>query len=258
VGLVADFEKIASNKQLLKLEKDKKARLTKLDQEYKAGTISKESYEAQKASIEQDYDIKTRQVKKQAAEKEKQFNIAQAVIAGALAVIKASPNVPLMIAAGVTAAAGVAKIIATPIPEFEKGGFFNRLGQGAKHYATGGRLNARADVGQRHAGGGIRMVDGAATPTSRRSTWSMSSLIRACTGAGLPCAASSTFTKMGALRSWVPHQLQLLPVGGAITRNWCRRCAGSRMPCGRCLAGCGPSRSGSRATRWNWSSSSVT
>ena len=164
VGLVADFEKIASDKQLAKLEKDKKARLTKLDQEYKAGTISKDQYEAQKASIEQDYDAKTRQVKKQAAEKEKQFNIAQAVIAGALAVIKASPNVPLMIAAGVTAAAGVAKIIATPIPEFEKGGFFNRMGQGIKHYATGGRINPKAgvaDVGQRHSGGGIRMVDGA-------------------------------------------------------------------------------------------------
>jgi hypothetical protein len=164
VSIVADFEKIASDKQLAKLDKDKKARLTKLDQEYKAGTISKDQYEAQKASIEQDYDAKTRQVKKQAAEKEKQFNIAQTVISGALAVIKASPNVPLMIAAGVTAAAGVAKIIATPIPEFEKGGFFSRVGQGLKHYATGGRINPKAgvaNVGQRHSGGGIRMVDGA-------------------------------------------------------------------------------------------------
>lgn len=164
VGLVGDFEKIASDKQLAKLDKDKKARLTKLDQEYKAGTISKDQYEAQKASIEQDYDAKTRQVKKQAAEKEKQFNIAQAVIAGALGVIKASPNVPLMIAAGVTAAAGIAKIIATPIPEFEKGGFFSRVGKGIKHYATGGRINPKAgvaDVGQRHSSGGIRMVDGA-------------------------------------------------------------------------------------------------
>jgi len=164
LSTVADFEKIASDKQLAKLDKDKKARLTKLDAEYKAGTISKDQYEAQKASIEANYDEQTRQVKKRAAEKEKEFNVAQAVIAGALSVIKASPNVPLMIAAGVTAAAGVAKIIATPIPEFEKGGFFSRVGQGLKQYARGGRINAKAgvaDVGQRHSGGGIRMVDGA-------------------------------------------------------------------------------------------------
>jgi hypothetical protein len=165
---VADFEKIASDKQLAKLDKDKKSRLDKIDQEYKAGTLSKESYEAQKASIEQDYDVKTRQVKKQAAEKEKEFNVAQAVISGALAVIKASPNVPLMIAAGVTAAAGIAKIIATPIPEFEKGGIVGgpkpTWREKVRQFASGGRINSKAgvaDVGQRHSGGGIRMVDGA-------------------------------------------------------------------------------------------------
>jgi hypothetical protein len=168
LSIVADFEKISSDKQLAKLDKDKKSRLAKIDAEYKAGTISKESYEAQKANIEQDYDAKTRQVKKQAAEKEKEFNIAQAVIAGALAVIKASPNVPLMIAAGVTAAAGVAKIVATPIPEFEKGGIVGGAKptwrEKVRQFASGGRINSRAgvaDVGQRHSGGGIRMVDGA-------------------------------------------------------------------------------------------------
>jgi hypothetical protein len=101
------------------------------------------------------------------------------VIQTALSVIKASPNIPLMIAAGVTGAAGIAKIIATPIPEFEQGGLFGgrkpglaarvsqaagRAWRGVKEYARGGRINAKAgvaDVGQRHSGGGIRMVDGA-------------------------------------------------------------------------------------------------
>ncbi|MGI4762533.1 MAG: hypothetical protein ACRYF0_17610 [Janthinobacterium lividum] len=158
---VADFQKISSDKELVKIEKDKKARLVKLEQEYKAGTISKETYEAQKSSIEQSYDEQTRQVKKRAAQKDKELNVAQAIIQTALSVIKASPNIPLMIAAGITGAAGVAKIIATPIPEFEQGGLF---GAAKRQFARGGRINAKAgvaDVGQRHSGGGIRMVDGA-------------------------------------------------------------------------------------------------
>ncbi|MDO7885380.1 phage tail tape measure protein [Hymenobacter cheonanensis] len=165
---VADFQKISSDKELAKIDKDKKARLLKLDQEYKAGTISKETYEAQKASIEQSYDEQTRQIKKRAAEKEKELNVAQAVIQTALSVVKASPNVPLMIAAGLTGAASVAKIIATPIPEFEKGGIVGgpkpTWREKVRQFASGGRINSRAgvaDVGQRHSGGGIRMVDGA-------------------------------------------------------------------------------------------------
>jgi hypothetical protein len=160
--------KISSDKELARLDKDKKAREAKLDAEYKAGTISKEQYEAAKSSIEADYDAKTRAIKKEAAEKEKDLNIAQAIIQTALSVVKASPNVPLMIAAGLTGAASVAKIIATPIPEFEQGGIVGgpkpTWREKARRFATGERINARAgvaDVGQRHSGGGIRMVDGA-------------------------------------------------------------------------------------------------
>jgi hypothetical protein len=90
----------------------------------KAGAISKEQYEAQKSAIKTDYDAKTCAIKRDAAEKEKQLNSAQAIIQGTLAVIKAAPNVPLMVEAGATAAAGLAKIIATDISEFEDGGIF--------------------------------------------------------------------------------------------------------------------------------------
>ena len=160
IQTIGDFQKIASDKELARVDADKKKRLATLDAEYKAGTISKDVYEAQKASIEADYDAKTRAIKKEAAEKEKELNIAQAVIQTALSIVKASPNIPLMIAAGVTGAASVAKIIATPIPEFEQGGTFG----GSRKFARGGRISSRAgvaDVGQRHSGGGIRMVDGA-------------------------------------------------------------------------------------------------
>jgi hypothetical protein len=168
VQVLADFAKIGSDKELAQADKTKKARLANLETEYKAGTISKDKYEASKADIEADYDAKTRAIKKEAAEKEKEYNIAQAIIQTALSIVKASPNVALMVAAGVVGAASVAKIIATPIPEFEQGGIIGgpkpTWREKARHFATGGRINARAgvaDVGQRHSGGGIRMVDGA-------------------------------------------------------------------------------------------------
>ena len=50
--IVGDFQKIASDKELVRVDADKKKRLASLDAEYKAGTISKDIYEAQKASIE--------------------------------------------------------------------------------------------------------------------------------------------------------------------------------------------------------------
>ena len=164
IQTVADFQKIASDKEMAKLDKDKKTRLAKVEVEYKAGKLSKEQYEAAKSGIEADYGAKTRAIKRDAAIKEKESNVAEAIIQTALSVIKASPNIPFMVAAGITDAASVAKIIATPIPEFEKGGFFGRAARSVKQYATGGRINARAGVaeaGQRHSGGGIRMVDGA-------------------------------------------------------------------------------------------------
>lgn len=164
---LADFSKIDSDKELARIEKSKKQRLASLDAEYKAGRISKEAYESQKASIEANYDAQTRRVKKDAAEKEKALNIAQAIIATALSVIKASPNIPLMVAAGVTGALATAKIIATPIPEFARGGVVGAprptWREQVRRFAQGG-INPVAGVptsGQLHGNGGIRMVDGA-------------------------------------------------------------------------------------------------
>jgi len=177
--LAADLQKIASDKELTRLDKEKTQRLAKLDAEYKAGRISKESYEADKSSIETSYDEKTRAIKRQQAEKDKEYQIANSIIQGAIAVLAAAAAnaytggifSPVTIATGIAAAAATAKIIATPIPEFEKGGVWGRANRamkqswrGVKEYATGGRINPTAgvaSVGQRHSGGGIRMVDGA-------------------------------------------------------------------------------------------------
>ncbi|MDB5270089.1 MAG: hypothetical protein JWP58_3129 [Hymenobacter sp.] len=165
---LADINKQASDKELAKLDKDKKARLAKLDAEYKAGTVSKDLYEQQKSNIEANYDAKTRAVKKEAAEKEKTLNIAQSIIAGILAVIKAGgPFTPTGALTAIASIAATAKIIATPIPEFALGGVAGApkptWREKVRRFASGG-INPVAgvpSVGQLHGGGGIRMVDGA-------------------------------------------------------------------------------------------------
>ncbi|HEX8349087.1 MAG TPA: hypothetical protein VF598_03930, partial [Hymenobacter sp.] len=123
VQALFDFKKIASDKELTKVEKDKNERLKKLEAEYKAGKVSKESYESQKSAIESNYDEKTRALKTKQAKAEKANNIAQSIIAGTLAVIAASANPlgilsPTAIATGIAALLATTKIIATPIPQF--------------------------------------------------------------------------------------------------------------------------------------------
>jgi hypothetical protein len=173
IALIGDFQRIASDKDLAKVEKDKNSRLKKLEAEYKSGKKSKEVYESEKNAIESQADEKTRALKTKAAKDEKKLNIAQAVIAGTLAVLKAAPNIPMMALAGILAAASVVKIIATPIPEFAAGGIIgggrtlaksaSSAWRGVKKYANGGinKTAGVADVGQRHSGGGIQMIDGA-------------------------------------------------------------------------------------------------
>jgi hypothetical protein len=168
IQLLGDLNKIESDKEVARLEKGKKQRLAQLEAEYKAGRVSKDAYEQQKSNIETSYDAKTRAVKKEAAEKEKTYNIAQAIIAGVLAVLKAGGIfTPTGAATAIAAAASVAKIIATPIPEFANdgvtGGPKPTWRDRVRRFASGG-INPVAgvpSVGQLHSGGGIRMVDGA-------------------------------------------------------------------------------------------------
>jgi myosin heavy subunit len=103
-------------------EKTKASRLAILDQELKSKKISQETYEKEKTRITTDEDKKIAAYKNKQAQADKAAALAQAVIAGALAVIKALPNAFAAAAAGITAGIGIAKIIATPIPKFADGG----------------------------------------------------------------------------------------------------------------------------------------
>lgn len=77
--------------------------------------------EAQKKKIEEEYAKKESKLKTEQFKKDKAAAIIQAIINTALAVTKASPDVPLMIAAGIAGAAQTAIIAAQKIPQFDKG-----------------------------------------------------------------------------------------------------------------------------------------
>jgi len=77
--------------------------------------------EKQREKIEADAAKKIAKLKEEQFRKEKAAAIIQAIINTALAVTKASPNVPQMILAGVVGAAQVGIIASQKVPEFDKG-----------------------------------------------------------------------------------------------------------------------------------------
>lgn len=94
-------------------------KLSDLDKEKDAKLKNSKLTEAQKAKIEADYDAKSRKLKNEAAKKEKTANIIEAIIQGALSVLRAP--IPLKPLAVLQAAAGLATIIAQPVPKYDAG-----------------------------------------------------------------------------------------------------------------------------------------
>ncbi len=95
--------------------------------------------EAAKRELEK----KKEQIEKEAARKRKNIAYTEAVIQGALAIIKASPNVLLMAAAALTTAVNLAVIANT---KFAKGGFTGKAAPGTKTDSTGHKPTATYTV----------------------------------------------------------------------------------------------------------------
>lgn len=113
---------------IFQIEKEKNQRildekLSALEKERTAELSNKNLTEAQKDAINKKYDAKTRAIKAAAWKKQHNADMIQAVVSTALAVIKAAPVVPLMIAAGVAGAASLATIAGQKPPEFFVGGY---------------------------------------------------------------------------------------------------------------------------------------
>jgi hypothetical protein len=113
---------------IFQIEKEKNQRildekLSSLEKQRTAELSNKNLTEAQKDAINKKYDAKARAIKAAAWKKQHNADMIQAVVSTALAVIKAAPVIPLMIAAGVAGAASIATIASQKPPEFFAGGY---------------------------------------------------------------------------------------------------------------------------------------
>jgi hypothetical protein len=110
------------------------ARLTDLENQRQAELSNANLTEAQKKAINDKYDKAEKAEKLKAWKADQKAQLEQAIIAGALAVVKALPNPWLAAAAGVAAAAQIAVIVAQKPPQFGDGGI---LPSGPSHVAGG-------------------------------------------------------------------------------------------------------------------------
>lgn len=103
------------------INSEEEKELASLQKRYDAGLIGEEQYRAKQAEIQERYDEERKRIQREQAEKEKALAIFQATIQGAVAVIKAGVITPLALAAAIAAAAQIAAIASTPIPQFFEG-----------------------------------------------------------------------------------------------------------------------------------------
>lgn len=136
LSALAEFSKIAADKQIGDAENVKDARLKKLEDEHKKGRISEAKYAKQKEAIEADAQSKIAAIKNEQAKKEKAVAIVQSIINTALAITSALTKDPTGILAtivGITGGIQTALIAAKPIPQYAKGG----IARGASHQQGG-------------------------------------------------------------------------------------------------------------------------
>lgn len=142
-GIDLIFENEAKNNEelLADLDKRKETSLTSFDEEGTAlekrnerGAISDREYAKQKEAIEKkkrEADKKfldeENRIKNQQAQAEWRRQIFDAISSGALAVIKAYPNIPLAVAVGALATLQTAIIVSHPPPKLEKGTSYVKL-----------------------------------------------------------------------------------------------------------------------------------
>jgi hypothetical protein len=98
------------------------SKMSLLDKEREKELSNKNLTEEQKDAINKKYDAKARKLKQDNWKKQQKVAIIDAIIATALSIVKASPVVPLMVAAGIAGAAQIAVIASQKMPEFSSGG----------------------------------------------------------------------------------------------------------------------------------------
>ena len=137
--------------QNAQLEEDKRINDEKkrnLEKQLKAGQISEEKYNAEVQRLDEETAQKEAELAYEQAKRNKAFNIMQAVIDTALAIVNAFATMPfpasiaMAALAGATGAASIATIAAEPLPKFASGGVV-----GGTSY-TGDKVVARLNSGE--------------------------------------------------------------------------------------------------------------
>lgn len=126
VALAANFaagmEKNRNDQKLKDIDEETAASITALEEQLDQGLISQQQFDDGKSAIEAQAADKTKKIKEDQARSDKEAALFNAVISGAAAVVKALPNIPLAVIAGLTAAAQIALIQSAPLPAFALGG----------------------------------------------------------------------------------------------------------------------------------------
>lgn len=153
IQALQSLNKAYLEKQQANIKKEKDTQLAAWKEKYDKGLVSKEDYEKGVEKINKDSDNKTKQVQKEAFERDKKLQIAMALVAGALAFVKALASgffpVNLVMAAATAVATGLqVAMIKRQAFSGAKGGVIRNAGvvQGGQH-------------GQQYGDGGISMVD---------------------------------------------------------------------------------------------------
>ena len=118
IGNVSNLFSKIHNKKMIELDNEKAKELEKIE----SSKMSEERKEAAINALNDKFDKKKAEADKKQAKRSKAIAILEATVATAMAVVKALPNIPLSIAAGVIGAAQIATIASTPIPAFAEGG----------------------------------------------------------------------------------------------------------------------------------------
>lgn len=138
--------------QLKKIEKEKKTQLDSWEEQYEKGLISKEDYEDGVEKINTEYKERELAEKKKAFEREKKLQMANALVAGALAFIKAlaSGFFPLnLVFAATTAVATGLQVAQISRQKFEA----------RKGYHSNGGVPQGPRHGMKYGDSGIALVD---------------------------------------------------------------------------------------------------
>ena len=118
MGGVSDLFSQLHNRRITQLDNERAKEIENINN----SLMSEEAKEKAINNINDKFDKKKAAADKKQAKRAKAIAILEATVATAAAVVKALPNIPLSIAAGVIGAAQIATIASTQIPAFAEGG----------------------------------------------------------------------------------------------------------------------------------------